>query len=83
MRVTFLKSDACAERHIGEPDDLEMESPANMQLTYSELRTTRDWSDRRLREGDVLAYLDEIEGDWIVYDGGRALHFSDVVIGDE
>lgn len=86
MRVTFIKSDAMAERFPDERDNLTVEDVPGVQLTYREMRTTRDWPETGLREGDAFAALDGV-GDWITFDkiDGRMAtqsvrHWSDVVI---
>lgn len=45
IRLTFVKSDACADDHRGEPDNATVEAAA-VQLTYGSLiRDTSDDSD--------------------------------------
>jgi hypothetical protein len=82
MRVEFFKSDACAEEYPDEPDSLVLEFPHNVQLTYEELRTTREakLSIGHFKEGDRVAYFSN-DGYWKVK--GNLTHWSDIVIGNE
>jgi hypothetical protein len=86
MKVTFLKSDAMAERFPDEPYELVIEFPHNVQFTYGDMRTTRNWPEMGYREGDTVAYI--IDGDWVITTSPLgpsnldATSWSDIIIGN-
>ncbi|HEX5016576.1 MAG TPA: hypothetical protein VFX15_03200 [Actinomycetes bacterium] len=69
LMVSFLKSDAMAEQYPNEPDEVGVQLPEAVQLTYALMRDT-------LNDRDIAHIT--TSGDWIKDDDGS--HWSDIVI---